>query len=79
MQDFSLIQRLDKEKDVPSSPMAEGISYQQYELEVDGKVQVVNIPLRETEAFEHTITESEGLLTRKMLKRILREYRGVRE
>jgi len=78
MQDFSLIRQLDKKEDTKSSPLAEGVSYQQYELEVDGKVQVVNIPLKETDAFENTIVETKGSLTRPILKRILREHRGVR-
>jgi len=79
MENFSLIKKLNKSDDKKPSPMAEGIKYQQYELEVDGKVQVVNIPLRETESFEKTIIETEEPLTRKSLKKILREHRGVRQ
>lgn len=79
MKDFSLIQRLNKKDDDKSSPLAEGVSYQKYELEVDGKVQVVNIPVRETDAFENTIVEVKEPLTRKTLKQILREHRGIRD
>jgi hypothetical protein len=79
MENFSLIKKLNAFEEDNPSPMAEGIKYQQYELDVDGKVQVVNIPLRESDAFEKTITETKEPLTRKTLKRILREHRGVRE
>jgi len=78
MEDFSLIRQLDKKNDAEPSPMAEGVSYQQYELEVDGKVQIVNIPLKEIEAFEDSVVKIDGTLTRKVLKHILREHRGVR-
>lgn len=78
MENFSLIKKLDEQKDAKPSPMAENISYQQYELEVDGKNQIVNIPLKEVDAFENTIVETKEPLTRKSLKQILREHRGVR-
>lgn len=78
MENFSLIKKLDEQKDADPSPLAESIPYQQYELEVDGKVQVVNIPIKEIDAFENTIVETKEPLTRKSLKRILREHRGVR-
>lgn len=78
MEDFSLIKRLNNIEDDKISPLAEGISYQQYEIEVDGNVQLVNIPLREAENFENAITEHKDPLTRKTLKVLLREYRGVR-
>jgi hypothetical protein len=78
MEKFSLIKKLDEIKDAPPTPLAKGISYQQYELEVDGKIQLVNIPLKETDAFENTIVEEKDPLNRKSLKRILREHRGVR-
>lgn len=78
MKSFSLIKELDEKKDAAPADLTESITYQQYELEVDGKIQVVGIPIRETEAFENTIVETKDPLTRKSLRRILREHRGVR-
>lgn len=78
MEDFSLIQKLNKKNSKEDSPLAEGVTYQQYEIEVDGAVQVVNIPLREALNFESAITEQKNPLTRKSLKLLLREYRGIR-
>jgi len=60
-----------------ASPLAEGIEYQQYELEVDGKPFNVNIPLREAVNFEARIVEH-PILTRKTLRALLREFRGIR-
>jgi len=76
MTDFSLIERLNKKED--ESPLAKGVQYQQYELEVDGKQQTVNIPLREAENFEEFVVNNNNPLTRKSLKGILRQFRGVR-
>ncbi len=78
MKDFSLIKRLNESTDEETSPLATGISYQQYEIEVDGVAQLVNIPLREADCFETAVTEQKNPLTRKTLKLLLREYRGVR-
>lgn len=78
MEEFSLIQRLNEKDDKKPSPLAEGISYQQYEIEVEGKVRNISIPLREAENFEDAVTEYEQPLTRKALKLILREFRGIR-
>jgi len=78
MKDFSLLKRLNDTKDEKLSPLAEGISYQGYEIEVDGVVQSVNIPLRESENFESAVTNHKNPLTRKTLKLLLREYRGIR-
>jgi len=78
MEDFSLLQKLNKKQTEKDSPLAEGVTYQQYEVEVDGAVQVVNIPLRESLNFEAAITEQKNPLTRKSLKLLLREYRGIR-
>lgn len=78
MENFSLIQKLNKKESEKESPLAEGVTYQQYEVDVDGAVQVVNIPLRESLNFESAITEQKNPLTRKSLKLLLREYRGVR-
>ncbi len=78
MDDFSLIKRLNEKEDNNTSPLADGVPYQQYEIDVDGKVQLVNIPLRESENFETAITEHNKPLTRKSMKLFLREFRGVR-
>jgi len=78
MNDFALIEKLNTKKEENTSPLAEGIEYQEYELTVDGKAQSVSIPLREAENFEKYLTESNITLTRKALKVILREFRGIR-
>ncbi len=78
MEEFSLIQKLNEKEDTKSSPLADGVSYQQYEIDVDGVVQLVNIPLRETENFEAAIVEYNKPLNRKAMKLFLREFRGVR-
>jgi len=78
MKEFSLIKKLNHSKAEKQSPMAEGVDYQKYEVEVDGKVQIVNIPVREIDNFENAVTEQKNPLTRKSLKLILREHRGVR-
>ncbi len=79
MKDFSLLKRLNKTKDEKPSKLAEGVSYQGYEVEVDGNVQSVSIPLRESDNFEAAVTAQKTPLTRKTLKLLLREYRGIRE
>ncbi len=78
MEDFSLIYQLNKKETDVHSSLAEGVTYQQYEIEVDSVVQVVNIPLRETLNFETAIAKQKKPHTRKSLKLLLREYRGVR-
>jgi len=80
MNDFSLIKQLedlDNSGDKSSSPSV-AIKYQQYELDVEKRTQKVNIPLREAEAFEEAITSLSEPLTRDVLRRLLREFRGVR-
>jgi len=78
MNNFALIDELNTKKEENTSPLAEGIEYQEYELTVDGKPQSVSIPLKESENFEKYLTESNIILTRKTLKVILREFRGIR-
>lgn len=72
-----LNKKLTEDADKKSSPLAEGVEYQQYELEVDGKPFNVNIPLREASNFEARIVEHD-ILTRKTVKALLREFRGIR-
>ncbi len=79
MKDFPLI--IDLNAPILStepSPLGEGIQYQQYEVEVEGTLQLINIPAREIDNFEKAITENINPFTRKSLKVLLREYRGVR-
>ncbi len=76
MTDFSLIERLNTKEE--ESPLAKGVQYQEYEITVDGNPQTVNIPLREADNFESFITENDSPLTRKSLKVVLRQFRGIR-
>ncbi len=76
MTDFSLIERLNTKEE--ESPLAKGVQYQEYEIHVDGKPLTVNIPLREADNFEVYITEQDTPLTRKSLKLMLRQFRGIR-
>lgn len=77
MKDFPLIRQLDHpEEDKPSS--TSGIKYQQYELEIQGNPRVINIPLRETEAFEQALENLETDLDEDALRTLLRNFRGIR-
>jgi len=80
--DFSLIKEIEKKSSVKNSPHAGkdyGIKYQEYEMRVDGKDIMINIPLRETENFEQFIEELNTTnVTRSSLKKILRHFRGMR-
>jgi len=78
MKDFFLIQQLNTNEEQSKSPLGEGVVYQQYEVEVDGNIEVVNIPLREAENFEVAVNEHDKLLVRKTIKRLLRTFRGIR-
>ncbi len=77
MKDFSLITQLNENTNSTITP-TNNIEYQQYELQVDGKDQVVNIPIRESVNFENTVTEMETPITRVVLKNLLRTFRGTR-
>lgn len=76
MSKFSLIQQLEQ----PKAPVAEssGIQYQQYELEVEGTDRVINIPLREAENFETAVGELTTDIDGPTLKKLLRQFRGIR-
>jgi hypothetical protein len=80
--DFSLIKEIEKKSSIKNSPHAGkdyGIKYQEYEMRVDGKDVMINIPLRETENFEQFIEElNTTSVTRSSLKKILRHFRGMR-
>lgn len=79
MKDLPLIEQLNSlDKNEEQSTLPSSIKYQQYELEVDKAAQIVNIPLREAQAFEDAITKIKEPLTRSTLKSLLREFRGIR-
>lgn len=78
MNDFSLIKQMSESKDQPESPMPKGVKYQQYEIEVDGKDRIINIPLRESDNFEDAVGKLAGTVTGKDLKTLLRQFRGIR-
>ncbi len=81
MSSVPLLNQLNKklnEDPANASALAEGIKYQEYELEVDGNPATVNIPLREASNFEARIVNITTPLTRKLVKMLLREFRGIR-
>lgn len=78
MDKFSLIKELKNDKQPPESKLPSGIQYQQYEVEVDNKLLIVNIPLREAERFEQLMSENETISGR-VFKSVLREVRGIRD
>ena len=78
---FSLIQQLDTKfssvgDQKPDLP--EGIKYQEYTIECEGKDINVLIPLRECEAFETTLEKQYKYLDRESLRLLLRNHRGLR-
>lgn len=80
MNGFSLIKQINegKKEVVDDSPLAAGIQYQQYELEVEGKERVINIPLREADNFEQAVGELKQDIDSATLKQLLRDFRGIR-
>ena len=76
MSKYSLLQGLES----PNTPAMEstGIQYQQYELEINGTDRVINIPLREAENFETAVGELTTDLDGPTLKKLLRQFRGIR-
>lgn len=80
MSDFSLIKQMNEGKDEQkeTSPFPKGVRYQQYELEVDGAERVINIPLRESENFEAAVGALTSDITGPVLKKLLRDFRGIR-
>lgn len=80
--DFFLIKEIEKEsraKTSQSTGIDYGIKYQEYEMQVEGKNVIVNIPLKETENFEQFIEELNiTSVSRSSLKKILRHFRGMR-
>ena len=75
MAKFSLIKDLEKEQ---SNPKGTGITYQAYEVPVDGKPERVLIPLRECDKFV-TSLEDYDKLDQRSLKLLLRQHRGLRD
>ena len=75
MTKFSLIKNLEKEQ---SAPKGSGITYQAYEVPVDGKPARVLAPIRECDDFE-TSLEDYDKLEEQSLKQLLRKHRGLRD
>jgi len=78
MDNFSLIKQLSESPTESVGKLPKGIPYQQYELLIDGKDQIVNIPLRESHNFEQTVTDMDTQLTTRTLTTLLRQFRGIR-
>lgn len=78
MSRFTLINKLDDEhkEQVSKDPNAPNITYQRYDLDVNGKEQGVLIPVRESENFETCVSEMAYVSDQK-LKQIVREFRGL--
>ena len=75
---FSLINNIDDEvkKEAAKDPNAPNITYQQYDLDVNGQERSVLIPVRECENFEACLSEM-ALITEQKLKQVVREFRGL--
>jgi len=78
MEKYSLIGQLDETQETPEPKLPPGIKYQQYEILVEGKEMVVNIPLRETATFEQILSEYETI-DREQMNEVLRHVRGIRD
>ena len=76
MSEFSLIKKMSEEPTKPLLP--EGVAYKRFTVTVDKIDTIVHIPLRESEAFESAISETNKITTR-TLRTLLREFRGIRE
>ncbi len=75
---FTLINNLDAEhkKEAAKDPNAPNITYQRYDLDIDGKEQGVLIPVRECENFETSLSKMSYISNQK-LKQVVREFRGL--
>ena len=78
MSRFKLINDLDDEhkKEAAKDPNAPNITYQQYDLDVNGQERSVLIPVRECENFETRLSNM-TLITEQKLKQVVREFRGL--
>lgn len=74
---FSLIKHLEEHAN-NTSPMKNNIKYQRYILEVDNNDVHINIPIRESIAFETYVAELTSKLNSDSLRSLLRKYRGTR-
>lgn len=61
----------------PEKKFPNGIDYQEYVVEVEGKETTVYIPLRECDAFETTLSRDVKLLDKSTLRDVLRQHRGL--
>jgi len=74
---FSLLQKIKQDLQDPPKPPS-GIQYQQYDVIVENENITVNIPLRETQNFEtHLLKLGTDTISRKLMKQMLRKYRGT--
>jgi hypothetical protein len=78
MSRFSLINNIDDQhkKEAAKDPNAPNITYQRYDLDINGHEQGVLIPVRECENFETRVSSMAHLSSQK-LKEIVREFRGL--
>lgn len=78
MKSFPLIKELQNPKE--RVPLAPGVQYQEWNVEVKGHAESVkvHIPIRETENFTNALVEYRDNLDDDTLKIILREHRGIR-
>lgn len=76
MDNFSLIKQLEAGEEPKS--LSSDINYQQYELVVEGEDVIVNIPKRESDAFETAVGELATAIDRPTMRKMLRTFRGTR-
>lgn len=78
MSRFTLIDSLDEEhkEKAAKDPNAPNITYQQYDLDVNGEERGVLIPVRECNNFEEYVSKMTHI-TEPKLKQIVREFRGL--
>lgn len=75
MENFDLINDLQKRSQQSEPENSSNIEYQDYTVKVLGENVLVSVPVRESENFEQVIAET-PLITKVKLKTILREHRG---
>jgi hypothetical protein len=75
MSTFSLIKQLDAAK--PISKL-NNINYQSYELVVENQTQKIKIPKRVATQFENEISTLTEQINNTTLKKLLRDFRGIR-
>jgi len=78
MKSFPLIKELQNPKE--RVPLAPGVQYQEWSVEVKGHTDPVkvHIPIREKDGFADSLVKHRNHLDDDALKLILREHRGIR-